>query len=246
MLLFCLSPALTACADLPADGSLIADPYEGLNRRVHELNKAVDRSLVEPAARLYVGVSPDLLRFLISNGAANLDLPVDAVNHLLQGRLELALITAGRFGFNTVFGAAGLLDPATEFGLTRHDTDFGETLHVWGFREGAYIELPLLGPSTERDAVGRVVDIVMSPVTYITGSPEAEILILVRAADVLNQREAASAALGEILYASPDSYTELRTTYVQLRRRQLGGGTPEDAALPDIFGEEEAPAPPAR
>ncbi|HEU0223080.1 MAG TPA: VacJ family lipoprotein [Paracoccaceae bacterium] len=230
---------LGACADLPQDGSLIADPYERLNRDFHEFNKGFDGVILRPASRLYVTVTPELIRFLIANGVANLELPVDALNLFLQGKLELALITVGRFGFNTVFGAAGLLDPATDFGLKRYNTDFGETLHVWGAKEGAYVELPLLGPSTERDTVGRVVDFVLSPTTYITGSPEAETILVLRAADIVGDRAAATSELDPILYDSPDSYTELKTTYVQFRRRQLSGA-PDDSALPEIFEEEPA------
>jgi phospholipid-binding lipoprotein MlaA len=237
-----LLAVLGACAGPPREGQLIADPYEAVNRRVHEINKTVDRAVARPVARLYVRVAPGLLSFLVRNGAANLELPVDAVNLILQGKLELALVTAGRFGFNTVFGAAGLLDPATDFGLVRHDTDFGETLHLWGVREGAYVELPLLGPSTERDAVGLAVDILLNPVTWVTGSPEAEILLGVRTVDVIARRGESTAQIDAIFYGSTDSYAELKTAFVQLRRRRLGITGSEDA-LPDIFEDEtETPA----
>lgn len=242
-----LSALVAGCAAPPADGSLVADPYEAANRRVHAFNKAVDSAVLRPASRVYGRAAPELVQFLIGNGVSNLELPVDAANQILQGRVVDAVATAGRFGLNTVFGAAGLLDPATEFGLPRRPTDFGETLHVWGTPEGAYLELPLFGPSTERDAVGIVVDTLINPTTWLGGSvlesPLTEVILAGRAADLVALRAAAATQIDPILYASSDSYVELRSAYVQARRRELAGGATPDATLPDVFGEPgEAPA----
>jgi phospholipid-binding lipoprotein MlaA len=231
--------AIAGCTPVPTDGRLIADPYEGANRQFHTLNKTLDQAVLRPASQAYATVTPALVRFLIRNGVSNLELPVEAANQVFQGKPLVALTTAGRFGFNTVFGAAGLLDPATEFGLPRRPTDFGETLHVWGVREGAYLELPFFGPSTERDAVGLVVDYAMNPFTYFTGyvleSPLPEAILGLRGADLLAVRANNGELIDQILYESSDSYTELKTSYIQFRRRQLGQETTVDDALPDIF-----------
>ncbi|MEM9047632.1 MAG: VacJ family lipoprotein [Pseudomonadota bacterium] len=237
--------AMAGCTPAPKDGTLIADPYEATNRRIHELNKGLDTGLVEPGSRLYEAVTPTLVTFLVRNGISNLELPVYAANQLLQGRPLDALSTAGRFGLNTVFGAAGLLDPATEFGLPLKRADFGETLFVWGVQEGAYIELPFLGPSSERDAFGVLVDYLMNPTTYFTGfvveSPTTEILLGLRGTDILAFRAENADLIDQLYYESSDSYTEVKNAYVQLRRRELGVETTPEDALPDIF---EDPADP--
>jgi phospholipid-binding lipoprotein MlaA len=246
-LAFALAIALSACAPAPTDGTLIADPFEPLNRTFHAVNKGVDTVLLNPVSQAYDAATPALVRFLIRNGSDNLALPVDAINLALQGRFENALAIAGRFGFNTVFGAAGLLDPATEFGFPKYRTDFGETLYVWGVPEGAYVELPLLGPSTQRDGVGRLADYLLNPVTWFTGfaveSPGAEIITSVQVARVIETRAEADGQLDRILYESPDSYTELKTSYVQFRRAQLGQTRPDQNALPDIFDDPAEPPP---
>ncbi|MEM9196717.1 MAG: VacJ family lipoprotein [Pseudomonadota bacterium] len=232
---------LAACTPPPTDGALIADPYETTNRRIHELNKGVDAGILRPGARVYEAVTPTLVTFLVRNGLSNLELPVYAANQLLQGRPIDALSTAGRFGLNTVFGAAGLLDPATEFGLPMQRTDFGETLFVWGVREGAYIELPFLGPSTERDTAGLLVDFLMNPTTYFTGfvieSPATEVLLGLRGSDLLAFRAENAELLEQLFYESTDSYTEVKNAFVQVRRRELGVETTPEDALPDLFAD---------
>ncbi|RMH47522.1 MAG: VacJ family lipoprotein [Alphaproteobacteria bacterium] len=241
-----LALGLVACTPPPTDGSLIADPYQATNRRMHELNKTVDQAVLRPASRAFADVTPGLVRYLVRNGVSNLELPVIAANQLLQGRPLDALASAGRFGLNTVFGAAGLLDPATDFGLPFRPTDFGVTLHVWGVPEGAYLELPFIGPTTERDLAGLVVDSAINPLRYVGGvldSPLPEIMLGMRGANVLIRRADNAAVIDQILYGSGDSYTELKTAYVQLRRRQLGEETTPEAALPDIFGDPAGDAP---
>jgi phospholipid-binding lipoprotein MlaA len=139
----------------------------------------------------------------------------------------------------------GLLDPASSMGLPNKPTDFGKTLLVWGAPEGAYTELPLLGPATQRDALGRLVDGALTPTIYLTGSvigsPAGEIILAMRSAEILALRAEQTDQIDAILYESADSYTELKTSYVQFRRRELGETSAEDDALPDIF---EEPAPP--
>ncbi len=95
------------------------------------------------------------------------------VNNLLQGRLENAAHNSVRLLFNSTIGLGGLFDIATDIGLEERSTDFGATLHVWGAEEGAYVVLPLLGPSTERDALGTIVDFFTNPLTYALNPPAA-------------------------------------------------------------------------
>ena len=155
----------------PSDG--FNDPYETTNRKIHRFNKGLDRSLVRPAAKGYTNILPDEVEDRVSDFARNLGEPSILTNSLMQGDLRGAGIATVRFTINTTIGLFGLIDAASELGIEPHVTDFGETLFTWGVGEGSYIELPLLGPSTERHTAGRFVDLFTNPLSYIVGTPDA-------------------------------------------------------------------------
>ena len=134
------------------------------------------------------------------------------VNDLLQGNVEDAGHNFFRFMMNTTFGLFGLLDPATDMGLEERETGFGETLHVWGAAEGAYVELPLFGPSTERDAVGQFVDVLTNPIGFL-GDNGTEAAAASAFPSVLDSRYEFSDSVDAILYESADSYAQLRLFY---------------------------------
>ena len=156
---------LAGCASEPVmqDGIRVNDPFETQNRRVHAFNKAFDQRVIAPVANLassddQAPGGPGALDLVI-NAGANLSLPGKVANSILQGRAEPAIRNFFRFAVNTTLGMGGLLDPAgQDFGLTEQDTDFGQTLAVWGADTGPYLVLPALGPSNMRDAVGTAVD----------------------------------------------------------------------------------------
>lgn len=228
---------LGACAAPPSDGELVADPYEGFNRNMHAFNKGADEYVLRPVSHAYDFATPTLFRHLIGNAVSHLDLPNAFVNQLLQGEGEQALATFGRFAINTVYGAGGLLDPATELGLPHEDSDFGLTLASWGVEEGAYLELPIFGPSNERDAFGILVDVALSPSTYIGDADLAVRIALAsaRPVQILEQRTVHGALIDDLLYRSEDSYVSLRTNYIQNRRRRVSGGETDVESLPDLF-----------
>lgn len=233
-----LAAALGACAAAPQDPQAFAyDPYQPLNRDFHGFNKGLDTIALRPAAYVYGEVTPALVRHLLGNAFDTLDMPGIAVNHLLQGDVLAAMRAAGRLGVNLIAGL-GVLDPATEFGLPREDTDFGLTLASWGVEEGAYVELPVFGPSTERDVAGRVIDSALSPLTWIAPAADlpAAVGYGVRGLEAVDFREANYETLDRILYDSEDSYIAAQTAYLQLRRRAVAGGASEDA-LPDVFAD---------
>ena len=103
----------------------------------------------------------------IVNFSDNVSLPGMVVNNVLQGDIGGTVTNTMRFLLNSTVGVLGLFDPAGAIGITEVKTDFGETLAVWGVGEGPYIELPLLGPSTARDAVGQVVDFALDPLSQV-------------------------------------------------------------------------------
>ena len=127
-----------------------------------------------------------------------------------------------RFVINSTLGFGGLFDVASDFGIEDHETDFGETLHVWGAGEGAYVELPFLGPSTQRDAVGKVVDLFTNPLSYTLDDPESYYGPVASVASGLGNRGRFSDTIDSILYDSADSYAQARLIYLQNRRFELG------------------------
>jgi phospholipid-binding lipoprotein MlaA len=236
-----VAAAMTAaCAQTAPEGALIADPYEALNRDIHSFNVGVDQVLLRPAARGYETLTPALFQHVLSNAVDHLRLPLVFINYALQGDAAAALETAGRFGVNTVMGAGGLLDPATEMGLPYEPTDFGLTLARWGAAEGPYVVLPLLGPSTGRDSVGWVGDLGLNPLTYVTfggGTGQTAALVAEIAAPPIVFRAENGEALDQLLYETEDSYVALRSAFVQNRRSRVAGNGVDIDALPDVYGE---------
>lgn len=203
----------------------IFDPHEAVNRQNHELNRALDKTLVRPLGIGYSSGMPDDLEDSVGNFAANLSLPGNVVNNLLQGNMEGAFRNTVRFVVNSTLGFGGLFDAAGDFGIEEIDGDFGQTLAVWGVPEGAYVEVPLIGPSTERDAIGKVVDLFTNPLSYVLPSPEKYVGTAARAASGLGKRGQFADTVDSVLYDSADSYAQSRQFYLQNRRYKLGQET---------------------
>lgn len=231
--------SLGACASVPeGEGFAAQDPYENTNRKLHSFNIGLDQYVLRPVAKGYDVVAFGPIQHMIGNGFNHLNLPVDFANYLMQGEMRAAGRTLGRFTLNTLLGAGGLLDPATEFGLARESTDFGVTLGKWGVGSGPYWVVPFLGPSNPRDFAGFVVDRAFRVSTYfpiIDGIPSGTGvgMTFTERADLRNQN---ADLIDEILYESPDSYVTLRSVYLQRREAQISGD--DDEAIPDIFDEE--------
>ena len=158
--------ACAGCATIIQTGSTPVsgnDPYEDWNRKVFAFNEALDDAVLKPLATIWVEVLPQPVRTGIGNFYANLADAWSSVNNLLQGKPVEAFQVAFRFGVNTVFGFAGVLDLASEMGIDRHYEDFGQTLAVWGFNSGPFLMWPLLGPSTMRDSVALPLNHLASP-----------------------------------------------------------------------------------
>lgn len=218
------------CTQRPAPSG-VNDPNEANNRQIHEFNRGLDRALLRPAANTYGGILPVPVQQGVSNFAANLDLPGDVVNNIAQGRIPNALENTLRFAINSVIGIGGLFDPAKTMGVAGKKTDFGETLHVWGAGEGNYVELPGLGPSTERDLVGIIVDVAANPVRLLLPSPESYASTVATIGSTLGDRNRYSDTVDSILYESADSYAQARLLYLQNRRFELG----QTGGADDVF-----------
>lgn len=238
---------LSACA-VPEPGTRSIDtpfdPYEANNRNVHRFNLAVDRTLFRPAAKGYTNLVPDPIEDSFNYFAANLSEPGDTANFLLQGDVKQAGISLGRFLMNSTIGFFGLANPASDFGIPETDTDFGATLASWGFSEGAYIELPFFGPSTQRDAVGVFVDFFTNPLTFAPQRPIENIGFYAESVEQLSARGRYSDTIDSILYESADSYAVSRLIFLQNRRFELEGNSGDTYVDPyanDSFDPYEDP-----
>jgi phospholipid-binding lipoprotein MlaA len=230
-LIFVTALTLSACASNgPATG--INDPYEAQNRASYESNVRLDRNVIKPISVAYGTVVPDPVRKGLSNVSDTLGLPGTVVNNLLQFKLVDALHNTARFALNATLGFAGLFDPASEVGLDARDSDFGETLHVWGFGEGEYIILPVYGPSTNRDMVGLIVDIALDPVGTVLNSKASNIKTGLKVADIVDTRYRYSDIYESVIYDSADGYAQLRLSYLDKRRFELGTPTQLDGSVP--------------
>lgn len=220
---------LAGCASAPPPAQAIFDPNEAANREVHAFNKAIDRSVIRPLAGAMAGEGePGPVARGVANFADNLNEPGRVVNSLLQFKIGDAAQGTLRFVVNSTLGLAGILDPSTAMGVEVRDTDFGETLHVWGVGEGAYVEAPILGPSTERDVLGDIVDYGINPVRILVEYPESLLATVAGAASKVSDRGRYSSTIDSILYESADSYAQARLLYLQNRRYELGQDVGDD------------------
>lgn len=197
-----------------------ADPWEGLNRNVYGFNKAIDTAIAKPIAKGYRAVTPDFIETGVSNVFDNLrDVP-NFINNLLQGKAVDSLSDLSRFVINSTLGIAGLWDPASSMGLVKHDEDFGQTLAHWGVPDGPYLMLPILGPSTLRDATALPVDSQLNPIRQIDDIQLRYSLILL---DLVGER-VSLLSFEDQLEAAVDEYTFVRDLYLQNRKFKVFDG----------------------
>lgn len=201
------------------------DPLEPFNRKVFSFNEAVDNAVLKPVATGYVNVTPKLMRTGISNFVNNIKDVWSAINLVLQGRPGEAAQEVLRVSLNSTLGLAGFIDIARPMGLDRHNEDFGQTLAVWGVPQGAYLVLPLLGPSSTRDVADLPGSWYFSPSALFREPRDAN---PVRVLTIVNARAellGASNLFGDIAL---DRYAFLRDAYLQRRVSLVYNGDPPD------------------
>jgi phospholipid-binding lipoprotein MlaA len=233
--------ALTAAGCASSPGRTTGDDrFESFNRGVYRFNDSIDRAALKPVAKAYKNVTPRWMRAGIGNMLSNIEYPSTIVNQFLQGKGKLGMRDTGRFLLNTTLGVAGLFDVATAVGLEANDEDFGQTLAVWGVPSGPYVTLPFFGPSSVRDAPGRVVGWFTDALSYV--DIPWEVRWGERALDVVHTRS-------ELLLVDPtlerayDKYAFMRDAWIQQREFQIFDGNPPPEQLEEDYGDEgETPA----
>jgi phospholipid-binding lipoprotein MlaA len=233
-----LACGLVGCASLPQGSTRDPrDHIERFNRSVYKFNTALDHAILRPVARGYDKVMPRRVRTGLSNFFSNLGYTKTIGNDIFQGHpLDFGSDIA-RVVVNTTVGVGGVLDPATRFGLEKHDRDFGQTLGKWGLPTGTYLMLPLLGPSDVRDAFGLLPDRFMSIEGQIS-DPVIQAALTV--ADKINGR-ANLLPLDKVIDTAFDPYAFVRNAWFQRRdyKVHIDGGV--DDRMPDA--EQKAPDP---
>jgi phospholipid-binding lipoprotein MlaA len=213
---------IASCGSAPIK-TTIDDPGEPINRQFHKVNRGLDRIALRPASKVYQ-VVPKPIRAGVSNFASNLKGPGMIINDIFQLKLIDASSNSARLVVNTTIGLGGIFDPASNLGLPERKSDFGETLHVWGIGEGAYVELPLLGPGTTRHTVGKLVDFATNPIRVFSETSEQQISMVAGTLKAVDQRGRFSELVDSIMYDSEDSYAQARLLYLQQRREFLRKG----------------------
>lgn len=221
---------LTGCATaVPAAERDPRDPMEGWNRGVFRFNEAVDEALVKPVATTYRQVLPEPVRLGVGNFLGNLGDVWSTVNLVLQAKPREALEMGMRIGTNTLFGVAGLFDPATDLGLERQSEDLGQTLGRWGMSPGPFVMLPLLGPSTMRDSLALSVDTLAGPSAFVGGQKDKFALTGLQ---VINTRANLLGATRTLDGIALDKYILLRDATFARRRNLVYDGDPPEEETP--------------
>lgn len=209
------------------------DPLERYNRAMFAFNDTVDRYALKPIAKGYQAVLPDPVEQGIGNVFFNLTELRNITNNLLQAKWGRAGTDTGRFLINTTLGIGGLFDVARQWGIQRHNEDFGQTLGHWGVGSGPYLVLPLLGPSTVRDGFARIPDTYADPVAYVDH-------VRTRNSTVGTRLVSDRAALLETeKLITGDRYVFVRDAYLQRREYLVKDGEVEDAFGEEDFGDFE-------
>jgi phospholipid-binding lipoprotein MlaA len=216
------------------------DPMERWNRGTYRFNDALDRALLKPVAKRYQEHVPQVVRTGVSNVLTHLAFPTTIVNDLLQLKLKDTAVDLGRFVLNSTLGLGGLLDPASRVGLTRNDEDFGQTLGRWGVPPGPYLVLPLLGPSTLRDAPAFAVDTQTDLRTQLDleTAERASLAVL----SVIDRR-ASLLSVDRQIGRAFDPYAFVRDAWLQRREYKVrDGNVPDEEPPPDEVIDEPADA----
>lgn len=199
------------------------DPFEGWNRGVYKFNDKFDDVLARPVAQTYEDFMPREIRSRVRNFFANLADPFIGVNNMLQGKVSEGLDDWTRFILNTTVGLVGIHDVATDFGLEKHNEDFGQTFGRWGAGTGPYLVLPIFGSSNLRDGIGLAADIYTDPLGEVRPIDVRNSAIAARAVQVRADLLGASRILQE---AALDRYVFQRDAHLQRRRSLVYDGRP--------------------
>ncbi len=226
---------LGACATVAPTGTTPSpaaaiDPWENWNRKVFAFNDVIDEAVLKPVATAWRDNVPAMVRQGVSNFFGNIGDVWSTANQFMQGKLTNGLEMGMRVMSNTVFGIVGILDPATEFGLTRRSEDFGQTLAVWGVGNGPYVVLPLLGPSSLRDTVALPLDRYASTTSLYFNGVNNYVVTPLQLVQLRSELLDTTKLLDQV---SLDKYSFVREAFLARRLDQIHDGAPPLAKFED-------------
>ncbi len=232
-----LMASLAGCATRPDASNPMAvaayeeanDPLEPFNRAMFKVDAGLDKVVVRPVVTVYRTILPSQGRKGVDNFLSNVRAPVTLANDLLQGEFTRAGTTIGRFVVNSTMGFFGFFDVGEKLGMEQHGEDFGQTLAVWGVPDGPYIYVPFIGPSTVRDGTGFLTDsMLIDPISWYERSDSAPGWL--QWADLgityINAKNSFMDPLDELKKSSLDYYSALRSSYRQIRAKEIRNGAP--------------------
>ena len=223
--------------------------FEKLSRGTLKFNQALDKAIFKPIAQGYRAL-PVPIRTGSGNFIGNLRSLLTLSNNILQGDLKGAGNTAGRFAINTTVGILGVFDPASKMGLEKKSReDFGQTLGVWGANTGCYFVLPILGPTTARDALGMVGNVFVDPVYQVTHNTETDMVIgndnlqehnyyYYRGTDAVDFRSKNIESIESLQNNSIDFYASVKSLYLQNRAQKIANSSVTNKSQDDSEWEE--------
>lgn len=208
------------------------DPWEGMNRKTHGFNEGLDIMILEPVAKGWDWLLPEVVESSLTKFFENLAVPLSFVNNVLMLRGRAAVEDASRFALNTTWGIAGLFDPATQLELPNHQADFGLTLARWSVPTGPYFVIPVFGPSNVRDTVGLAGDIAMYTAAFLP----LYVTIPARAVETINLRAQFLEEIADSRRSSFDYYVFIRNAYLQNRQSKVDKVLPRSSDAPEDDG----------
>ena len=238
------SPQLVAAEKYTAN-----ECFEKFSRGTLKFNQGLDRVIFKPIAKGYRAL-PVPVRSGTANFVGNLRSLLTFTNNLLQGDFRGAGNTAGRFTINTTVGILGIFDPASKMGFEKKSReDFGQTLGVWGADTGCYFVLPVLGPTTTRDALGLVGNVLIDPVYHLTHNSETDVVVgnenlsehnyyYYKGTDAVDFRSKNIESIDSLEKNSIDFYASVKSLYLQNRIQKISNSPVSDKGQDDSDWEE--------
>ena len=205
----------------------VKDCFETINRGVFALNQGLDKTVFKPLAKGYRKL-PQPVRSGTSNVISNLGNVVTIPNNILQGQMKDASMNSLRLIINSTLGIAGIFDVASYYGIEKRDKeDYGQTLGTWGVGEGCYFVLPVLGPTTVRDSIGSLVNVMGGDAWYnVTVANDTQYFneadyYLSRVTSGVDFRAKNLESFDSLEKTSIDLYASIRSLYLQDRQRKI-------------------------
>ena len=210
----------------------VKDCFEGLNRATFSLNQGLDKVIFKPVAKGYRKL-PSPIRSGTSNALENISSLITIPNNILQGEFRKAGINTGRFAVNTTVGILGIFDVATKMDFPEYEReDYGQTFGAWGIGAGCYVVLPVIGPSTVRDAFGSFVNVLGGDPYYnasVHGNNQyldKDIYMTTKIVSGIDFRAKNLETIDNLEKNSMDFYASVRSLYLQDRQQKIRNSNP--------------------